>query len=88
MSWRTIAATPRAEGESNRQLLPTSRRSGQQQVRDVGAGDQQHEADHGQQHREERYERHHAQVAQARQPATGTMSVLVTQEAFGLHSGG
>ena len=40
------AAARRAERQPDRHLVTPGRRARQQQVRDVGAGDQQHQADH------------------------------------------
>ena len=44
--------TPRAEGAANRQLLLPRGRARQQQVGDVGAGDQQHETDGAEQNQQ------------------------------------
>ena len=47
---RTSAAARRAEREADRDLLLPARRPREQQRGDVGAGDQQHEADRAEQH--------------------------------------
>ena len=44
-SWRTSRAAPAPMRGADRHLAAPADRAGQQQVRDVGAGDQQHEAD-------------------------------------------
>ena len=48
------AAAPGAERGADRDLLAAAERAREQQVADVGAGDQQHEADGGEQHHQRR----------------------------------
>ena len=53
-SWRTSRARAGAERGSDRQLALTRRRAGQEQVGDVGAGDEEHERDRPGEHEQRR----------------------------------
>ena len=51
-SWRRSRAATRAERETDRHLAMPRRRAREQHVRDVRAGDEQHEPDGAEQHQE------------------------------------
>ena len=59
----------------------TGGRSSEQKARDVGAGDQQDQADDDHQHREEGHERHHAEIPEMSHARGRNEIVLLAQEA-------
>ncbi len=76
------AAAAGAERRTNRQLLAPAERSGEQQVADVGARDQQHEDDRAQQHAQRRSHLADDQLLQrndGRTPAGVLLRILTLQ---------
>ncbi len=51
-SWRTMRPRPGADGQSNRDFTLAAGGADQQEIRDVGARDQQHQTDRASQHQE------------------------------------